>query len=141
MSAPDLASIHGAIVAAVKTQLTANGVTLRLYDRDKTPLDPQAPYCVADPVPSGYGWDTGYDRTPTCGWTAIQFTAVGKARVDAMWVLDKIRDALLAVDPSTVSATGAAVRSVLPEDPPGPSIEAGDLINIPETYAVYVEAA
>jgi hypothetical protein len=139
VSTPVLSPVLGAVITALRARFTAAGVTVRLYDRDKAPVDVQAPYVIADYVPSGYGWDEGLG-SPRCGWVGIQFTGVGKAQVDALWVLDRIREQLPLVDVATITATGVAVRSIQFEDPPSAAFDAGDLVNVTETALVYVEA-
>jgi hypothetical protein len=131
-------SLVGLIVADGFTGL---GVEPRVWTYDQIPEQPVEPYLCTQFAATGR-WDTTLTIAGTSGWVGLQLTGVGRLEEAAQWALDVGRSYLAALVAATVVVAGDThVKTVTSQGPPVGPIEAGTLVNMVETYDVYVEAS
>lgn len=146
MSTITFAPVVSAVVKAISdAMITAGftdlGVVPRLWTYDQIPEQPEEPYLCVQYASTGR-WDAGLAVSGGSGWLALQVTGVGRLEESAQWALDVARSYLVALVPASVVITGAThVKTVTSQGPPVGPIEAGTLLNMVETYDLYVEAS
>jgi hypothetical protein len=135
-------SITDALVAAmVADGFTSLGTTPRVWTYDRIPEQPEEPYLCTQFAATGR-WDSGMIVAGTSGWIGLQMTGVGRLEEAAQWALDAGRSYLAGLVAATVVVAGDThVKLVTSQGPPVGPIEAGTLLNMVETYDVYVEAS
>jgi hypothetical protein len=141
----ELARVVPALTGAVVDLMIADGfhdlgVVPRLWTYDQIPEQPIEPYGCFQYGPGR--WDMGLTAAGGSGWLVAQVTGVGRMEESAHWVCDIVRSYLLRVVPASVVVAGDThVKTVTSQGPPTGPIEAGTLLNMVETYDVYVEAS
>lgn len=142
----ELSRVVPGIVTAVTDLMVADdftglGVTPRVWTYDQIPEQPLEPYLCAQYAATGR-WDQALDVAGTSGWIGMQLTGVGRLEESAQWALDVGRSYLGRLLGATVVAAGDThVKTVTSQGPPVGPIEAGTLLNMVETFDVYVEAS
>lgn len=146
MTAVDLSRVVPALTDAMVSLMVADGFTdigvqPRVWTYDSIPEQPAEPYVCTQYAATGR-WDPALAVAGTSGWVGLQVTGVGRQEVAAQWALDVARSYLQRIVPATVVIAGDThVKTVTSQGPPVGPIEAGTLLNMVETYDVYVEAS
>jgi hypothetical protein len=143
----DLADITDAVASRTSAVMvtageTRLGVPPRVYSYDQLPEQPVEPYVAFQRFDSGLGWDMDLENGGRSGWLTLTVTGVGRLESAAAWALDVVRSHLLVLVPATVVLSGDThLKTVTSQGPPAGPIEAGTLMNMVETYALYLEAS
>lgn len=146
MGVVDVARVVPALTDAVTGLMTGDGftdlgTTPRVWTYDQIPEQPIEPYVCVQYASTGR-WDVGLGVSGNAGWLGLQVTGVGRMEESAQWALDVVRSYLVRLVAATVVVAGDThVKTVTSQGPPVGPIEAGTLLNMVETYDVYVEAS
>lgn len=131
--------LRAMMTTAVETRL---GTPPRLYAYDELPEQPVEPYVVVQRFDSGAFWDMDLEVGGQSGHVGMTVTGVGRLEHSGAWALDVARSHLRVLVPATVVLSGDThLKTVTSQGPPAGPIEAGTLMNMVETYALYLEAS